>query len=110
MVFDHHKTQTAKFIYSRVECPELVEGLSYVYILECSYNSLYTGSTENLKSRKKTHDAGKAAEWTKDRRPVQLVYFETHDSLLEARRRELQIKGWVRKKKENLILGKWGKV
>ena len=110
MVFDHHKTQNIKFRYPRVECPELVEGQYYFYILECSDNSLYCGSSSILSGRIKEHESGKAAKWTKERRPLQLVYFETYGSLLNARRRELQVKGWVREKKENLILGQWGKI
>jgi predicted GIY-YIG superfamily endonuclease len=41
------------------------------------------------------------------RRPVKLVYFEAHDSLISARRREKQIKKWTIKKKMNLIIGAW---
>jgi putative endonuclease len=98
------------FKYKRVECPELVEGQYYFYILECSDNSLYCGSSENLMQRMHDHNSGKAAKWTKERRPAQLVYFEIYDSLLSARHRELQIKGWSRNKKENLISGKWKKI
>ncbi len=97
------------FKYQRVECPEPVEGQFYFYILECSDNSLYCGSSSILASRLEDHNSGKAAKWTRERCPVQLIYFETYKTLLEARRRELQIKGWTKQKKENLILGKWKK-
>ena len=109
MVFDHHKTQDQKYKYQRVECPEPVEGQWFVYLLECRDNSLYCGSTDNTIRRVYDHNAGIAAQWTKMRRPVQPVYFEIWFSLLEARRRELQIKGWSHEKKSNLINGKWGK-
>jgi putative endonuclease len=111
MVFDHRQNKTkTHFIYPRVECPEPVEGHFYFYILECSDNSLYCGSSSVLSGRIEEHNTGKAAKWTRDRRPLQLVYFEVYYSHLEASRRELQVKGWVRKKKENLIFGKWSKV
>jgi len=113
MVFDHHKTQNVKFRYQRVECPERptgVEGQYSFYILECADNSLYCGSSLSISGRIKEHESGKAAKWTRERRPVQLVYFETYSTLLAARRRELQVKGWAKKKKENLILGKWFKL
>jgi putative endonuclease len=97
------------FKYPAIESPEPVEGLYYFYILECCDKSLYCGSSSILCGRIKEHESGKAAKWTSERRPVQLIYFEIYNSLLEARRRELQVKGWVRIKKENLILGKWGK-
>lgn len=89
---------------------EAVEGQYCVYLLSCSDGSLYCGSTENLKNRIKEHNAGEAAVWTKRRRPVKLVYFETHKSLLDARRREKQIKGWTIAKKMNLIKGIWQKI
>ncbi len=109
MVFDHHKTQNVKFKYQRVECPEPVEGQYYFYILECCDNSLYCGSSSILSGRIKEHNTGKAAKWTRERRPVQLVYFEIYDTHLAAQQRELQVKGWTRAKKENLIFGKWNK-
>ncbi len=109
MVFDHRKTQNVKFKYPRVECPEPVEGQWFLYLLECKDNSLYCGSTNNPVRRVSDHNAGIAAQWTKMRRPVQLVYFEIWNSLLEVRRRELQIKGWNYAKKSNLITGKWNK-
>jgi len=98
------------FKYKRVECPELVEGQYCFYILECIDHSLYCGSSSNLGNRLKDHSIGKAAIWTKVRRPVQLVYFEIYASMLQAHRRELQVKGWVRSKKENPIFGRWTKI
>jgi putative endonuclease len=97
-------------ISNEVECPDPVEGQNYVYLLCCIDNSLYCGSTKNLKNRLIEHKAGEAAVWTKMRRPVKLVYFETHDSLLSVRRREKQIKGWTIVKKINLINGVWQKL
>ncbi len=70
----------------------------FVYILECVDKSCYVGSTNNVGERLNRHNAGEAAEWTKNRRPVKVVYLEEHDSLLLARQREEQIKGWSRVK------------
>lgn len=96
-------------LLEEVECPELVEGTFLVYLLECSDNSIYCGSTSNIKNRLKEHMAGEAAVWTKMRRPVKLVYFESYNSLISARRREKQIKGWTVEKKGKLINGIWKK-
>lgn len=82
----------------------------YVYILECSDRSYYIGSTNDVQERVKRHNAGEAADWTKNRRPVRVVYQEEHPTLLLARQREEQIKGWSRQKKENLIKGIWQKM
>lgn len=42
------------------------------------------------------------AHYTKIRRPVNLRYYEEFTTHLEARRREKEIKGWRREKKESL--------
>jgi putative endonuclease len=97
------------FKFNRVECPEPVEGQWFVYLLECKDNSLYCGSSDKPDRRIRDHNAGIAAQWTKMRRPIQLIYYEIWSSLLEARRRESQIKGWAYSKKCNLIKGKWSK-
>jgi len=99
--------KTSLKIPNEVDCPEPAEGQYYVYLLHCADSSLYCGSTENLKNRLKEQGSGEAAAWTKMRRPVKLVYFETHDSLVSARHRERQIKSWTIRKKMNLINGIW---
>lgn len=78
-----------------------------VYILKGHKNHIYVGVTNNLDQRIKRHKQGDGAEFTKRNKTFQLVYTETFSALLEARRRESQIKGWRREKKENLI--KFGK-
>lgn len=75
----------------------------FAYILECSYGTYYTGSTVDLTSRIAEHQNGNGANHTKKRLPVKLVYFEMYNRIDEAFRREKQIQGWSRKKKEALI-------
>jgi putative endonuclease len=41
--------------------------------------------------------------FTKKHLPVELVYYEQFQNIVEAYQREHQIKGWNRKKKETLI-------
>lgn len=77
----------------------------YIYILICSDNSYYTGSTKDLEQRLAQHQSGEGANLTKARLPVRLVYFEEYDRIDEAFYREKQIQGWSRKKKEALIRG-----
>jgi putative endonuclease len=77
----------------------------YVYILECSNNALYTGITNNIKRRLREHNSGKGGRYTRARQPVRLIYTETYNKKSEALRREIQLKGWTRKKKEALIEG-----
>lgn len=75
----------------------------FIYILECSDKTYYAGCTNNLEKRLKQHNESKCgARYTKLRRPVKLKYTEEFKTLLEARRRESEIKGWRREKKERL--------
>ena len=76
----------------------------FVYILECADNSFYVGCTNNLERRLKQHNDSKwGAHYTKIRRPVTLKYSENFKTLKEARQREIEIKGWRREKKFELI-------
>lgn len=76
----------------------------FVYILECSDRTLYTGCTNNLEKRLIQHNNSKSgAHYTKIRRPVLLCYFEKFITLKKARGRESEIKSWRREKKINLI-------
>jgi len=77
----------------------------WMYILECSDGSYYTGSTTDLERRLAQHQAGEGANHTKKRLPVKLVYFEKYEKIDEAFYREKQVQGWSRKKKEALING-----
>lgn len=74
-----------------------------LYILKGIKNHLYVGCTSNLTERINRHKNGFGAEFTKRNKTFQLVYKEEYLTLIEARRREKQIKGWRREKKDNLI-------
>ncbi len=75
----------------------------YVYIIECSDKSLYTGITSNIENRIKDHNSGKGCKYTKSRIPVKLMYSETCRSKSIALRREVQLKKWTQAKKLVLI-------
>ena len=77
----------------------------FVYILRCAGNSLYIGETDNLQARLTRHSKGTASIFTASRRPVELVYTESHSGQLPALRLERQLKRWTRAKKEALIAG-----
>ena len=74
-----------------------------MYILRCSNGQYYVGSTYNLDKRLEEHQSGEGALFTKKHLPVELVYYEQFQRIVEAFQREQQIKGWNRKKKEALI-------
>ena len=77
--------------------------LSYVYILLCKDDTLYTGWTVDLDKRVKTHNRGKASKYTRGRLPVQLVYYEEFEDKIQAQKREYAIKQLKRKDKLKLI-------
>jgi putative endonuclease len=77
----------------------------YFYIIKCQDNSLYSGIAIDVEERIKEHNKGTGAKYTLNRRPVVLVYSEKFCNVSEARKRESQVKGWSRIKKEQLILG-----
>ncbi len=77
--------------------------MNYVYILECSDKTYYTGWTKDLEKRINTHNNGKGAKYTRGRRPVKLIYFENFNDKVEAMKREYEIKQMSRKEKEKLI-------
>ena len=68
-----------------------MEGFFYVYILLCRDGDFYTGFTGDLKRRLKEHNCGNNIS-TRNRRPVELIYFEAHKSKTDAYRRETYFK------------------
>ena len=45
----------------------------YVYVLACADGTLYTGYTNDVEQRARTHNAGKGAKYTRSRTPVEVV-------------------------------------
>src|SRR3981081_3471181 len=69
----------------------------FVYILASKRNgTLYIGVTNNLARRLSEHKAKLVPGFTRKYEVDQLVYFETFDSILEARGREHSMKHWRR--------------
>ena len=79
--------------------------MPYVYIVECSDQTYYTGSTWHLKQRIEEHNAGLGANYTRKRLPVKLVYYEEYNRIDDAFKREKQVQNWGHVKKKALIEG-----
>lgn len=77
--------------------------MNYTYIVKCSDGTFYTGWTNDLTRRMEAHNQGRGAKYTKERRPVTLIYYETFETKEEAMKREYAIKRLSRKEKEELI-------
>jgi len=65
--------------------------------------TLYTGVTNNLRPRVYEHKEKIFKGFTAKYNITKLVYFEILNDINSAIRREKQIKGWLRKKKIDLI-------
>lgn len=75
----------------------------YLYILQCSDKSLYTGITTDVKRRFEEHKAGKGGHYTSAHRVVKIVYTEEHKDRSSASKREVEIKKWTRNRKLEFI-------
>ena len=75
---------------------------SYVYIVECSDGTFYTGWTTDVEKRVAKHNAKKGAKYTRSRLPVKLAYEEA-ETKQQAMRREAEIKRLSRQAKQQLI-------
>lgn len=76
----------------------------YVYILTSYSNKvMYIGMTNDLKRRITEHKNEQIDGFTKQYHVKKLVYFEEHSNPNEAIKREKELKGWRREKKNNLV-------
>jgi putative endonuclease len=76
-----------------------------VYIVECSDGTFYTGITVDIENRLRQHNGEivGGAFYTRNKRPVKLVYTESYATHLAAARREVAIKKMTRAEKEIII-------
>jgi predicted GIY-YIG superfamily endonuclease len=77
----------------------------FVYIAECADQSLYTGMTNDVNRRIEEHNSGHGGRYTGLLRPLKLLWKEEQLTQEAAAKREMQIKGWTRRKKLALISG-----
>lgn len=79
----------------------------FTYILLCSNNKYYVGHSANVGLRFVRHLQKDGAKFTAQNIPTKILWEQEFETEIEAIKREKQIKGWNRKKKENLINGIW---
>jgi putative endonuclease len=75
----------------------------YIYILDCSDNTLYTGITTDINRRLLEHNSGKGAKYTRIRRPVTLRALFEAKNRSEALKEEYRIKRLTREEKLKLL-------
>ena len=77
----------------------------WVYLVQCSDQTLYAGITTDLQRRIQEHNGATSggARYTRSRRPVRLVWFEPSKSRSAASQREATIRKLTHAQKERLI-------
>jgi putative endonuclease len=74
-------------------------------MLGCRNGVIYTGITNDIGKRFKSHLKGSGGSYTHRNRPNRILYKELFESRLKAEKREQQIKRWSKSKKLALIKG-----
>ena len=76
----------------------------FVYLLQCSDGSFYTGVTNDLKRRVRQHNGEIAggANYTRARRPVALAWYEACENRSVAQQREYLVRRSPKLEKQRL--------
>jgi len=75
----------------------------YIYVMTNKSGTLYAGVTGNIKARVWQHKNGLVEGFTTKYNITRLIYYECFGDVSSAIAREKEIKGWVRRKKLDLI-------
>ncbi len=79
------------------------KGSFFVYIVQCSKGTYYTGYTTDLDNRINKHNDGSGAKYLRGKAPVKLVYAREYRYFKDAFKAEIEVKKLSRKKKEELV-------
>jgi putative endonuclease len=75
----------------------------FVYIMSSVTRTIYIGVTSDLQRRVWEHKSKQVEGFTKRYRCTRLVYFEELSDMSQAIQRETTLKGWLRKRKVELV-------
>jgi putative endonuclease len=64
----------------------------YLYLIECTDGSIYTGITTDVAARYAAHVSGAGARYTRSHPPLRLLGFEEHPDRSSAAKAEYRIK------------------
>lgn len=79
----------------------------FLYVLECSDETYYTGITTDPKRRLHEHNfTKKGAKYTRSRRPNKIIFCHEYDSRSQAAKAEYKFRKLSRQKKSEIIQGK----
>ncbi len=71
----------------------------YMYVLECSDKTLYTGYTDDIEKRIEKHNSGKASKYTRSRLPIKLLASFAFNTKSGAMKAEAKFKTLSKKEK-----------
>jgi putative endonuclease len=78
----------------------------YLYVAEARTGRYYVGITTEPERRIRDHNKGNGARMAVNQGPFHLVYVSPElPDQSAARKLEIKVKGWTRKKKEKLVSG-----
>ncbi len=83
-----------------------MEHKHYFYVVRCVDHTYYAGYTNDLSRRIRMHNEGKGAKYTRGRRPVTCIYYETYDTKRRAMQQEYAFKQLTRLQKEQYMKGR----
>ena len=78
---------------------------AWVYVLQCRDGSFYTGWTNDLEKRVRTHQMGRGGKYTRSRLPVKLAKAWKKKNRKEAMSAEVLFKQLTRKEKIDKLRG-----
>lgn len=79
----------------------------FVYIAETQSGHFYTGVSNDVRRRMNKHNSGRGSKFARMHPEFRLVYTSPPMTKSDALRREIQIKGWTKQKKEKLVKEEW---
>lgn len=80
------------------------KGVHFVYIVECSDGTYYTGYTNDLEKRIKEHNDGeRGAKYLRGKLPIELVWYKQYRYYKRALQAERRIKQLSHRQKQELV-------
>ena len=99
-----HMRKHLKLVSNDQFLKEINEKKWFLYILQCSDGTYYTGITTNIARRLNEHNtSSRGAKYTKTRRPVEVVCWKPFKDRSSAQKAEYKFKQLTREQKEEII-------
>lgn len=76
----------------------------FVYLIECTNGSIYTGITVDVEARYAAHASGKGARYTRSHPPQRLLAAVEYPDRSSASKAEYRIKQWSAEEKRRFCL------